>query len=171
MPTGSVTDRMPLKINRRRLVLLGCIAVVGVLTGGVLFTRRNTLDALLDTIIPRDEYGPSATEVGLAASVLSASDHNFWRKVELETALVWLNTRAGGNFASCSEHERNNIVSQMAGAGPDSVLWKAYNFVRTICMQQYYADSERAMKLGFVGPPQPEGHPNPEQAWPGSTGE
>lgn len=166
-----MTDRVPFEINRRRLLLLGCIAFISVLTGGVMFARRDTLDALLDTIIPRDEYGPSATDVGLAAHVLSAADQNLWRKIELEIALLWLNTRAGGNFASSSEHERNIIVSHMADAGPDSVLWKAYNFVRTICMRQYYGDAERAMKFGLVGPPQPEGHPNPGHAWSGSTRE
>lgn len=146
-------------------MVLGLLGVSAVVVGVMVRYRQPTLRAFLDTLIPRDEYGPSATDVGLADIVRKAAEQNHWRFIELELSLLWMNFKAGGTFASASTERRNEIVSQMEAADSSSVLWKAYNFARNTCMLHYYADARRAVKMGFVGPPQPEGHAEPWGAW------
>ena len=166
-----MTDQTSMLITRRKLLLLGGVAIVSFLLGGALFTRRGTLEAFLDTLIPRDEFGPSATDVGLTESIQEVADRNLSRKLELEIALAWLNLQAGGDFASKPEHERNAIVSRLASADRHTVLGRAYYYVRTPCMRLYYGNAERARQLGFVSAPQPEGYLDPAQAWAGVTGD
>ena len=166
----NMTERTSMHITRRKLLLLGGVAIVSFVLGGTLFARRGTLEAFLDTPIPRDEFGPSATDVGLTKEVLTAADRNILRKAELEIALAWMNLRARGNFASRNETERNAIVSRMAELKPNSVLGGAYYRTRSTCMLHYYGNADRAVQLGFVGAPQPEGHLDPAQPWAGITG-
>ncbi len=156
-------------ISRRKLFVLGFMAMCAAFAGFVLSYRRSTLEAFLDTLIPRDEFGPSATDIGLTDIIRQKAERNHWRFVELELAQVWMNLKAGGSFAGASEARRNEIVSQMEASGPDSVLWKAYHFARTHCMTYYYANAERATALGFVGPPQPDGHEEPAALWTGAA--
>lgn len=156
------------RLTRRAFLAAGGVVAAGL--GGLglyaaAYPLRGTLVAFVDTLIPEDEYGPSASQTGLVEELeRTLEDHAQFR---FKTAMVlgWLNVRARGSFASADLKTRNALVAEMAAASRRTWRRRTYMYVRERAMLHYYGDAARAVELGFMGPPQPSGHAAPWAPW------
>lgn len=170
-------------IDRRRflriasgLVLLGSSAL---LLARRLFPSRLTegervaLDALLDTLIPADEFSPSATEAGVGASIRAAATGDASYQYLLKQGCSRLEDQAterfGRPFAALLEAQRAAIVEELAGAPEGSESRAFFHRVWLDSCYHYYALPESWAGLAYAGPPQPLGfddYQSPPQPWP-----
>ncbi len=155
-------------LTRRRFLLSGGLFAVGLGALGGVLGLQPTLTALVDTIIPHDEFGPSASQVGAVEAVSARMGGSLRRQLRLRVFLAWLNLRSGGSFAAASEDRRLSLLNKIA-SGPQSSSHRRYlRQLREYTMHHYYGSASRAVGLGFVGPPQPDGHLDAHLPWTGN---
>lgn len=164
------TDRPnagPNGLTRRRFLLAGGLFTASIGAVGGLLSFQPTLTALLDTMIPEDEFGPSASQTGAVDVVTGHLSGNLGRQLRMRAFLAWLNLRSGGSFALSSEERRLKLLEKIA-SGPQSSRQRRYLMsLRSQTMRHYYGSAARATELGFVGAPQPVGYPEAHLPWTG----
>jgi hypothetical protein len=127
--------------------------------------QRKTVTALADTIIPKDDLGPAASEVGVVEMIdewISAPypQQKGDRPVILE-GLAWIETEAskrfgaGKTFAVLSPDQQHQICDDIcyhARAKPE--FRKAADFFsrfRNLAASAYYATPQGWKAIGYVG--------------------
>jgi len=127
-----------------------------------------SLPAFLDTLLPKYETSPSASEIGVDLRLIQhANDiQNYPRLLEL--GCQWLDTRAKFNgaksFWQASQTLRDQIVSQAEAEKSDSVPVLFFERIRSDAFNLFYSDSRSWTFLGISAAPQPIGyldHSNP----------
>jgi len=152
-------------LSRRRFLTATGVFALGVSAIGGVLTLQPTLTALVDTIVPEDEFGPSASQTGAVAAIQRRVNGDIARRMRLNGFLMWLNLRSGGSFALASEERRLGLLNKIA-SGPTQSLERRYLMgLRSQTMRHYYGSAARAKQLGFVGAPQPEGHLDAHLPW------
>ena len=114
--------------------------------------------AFLDTLLPRDRFGPAASELDLVDPAWNglatlASDRRFLRH-----ACQWLDQQADRPFAELDPTLRHRLVTWMAEqpAGEAPALF--YARVRDRAVMLYFRHPEIQARLGMPHPPQPRGY-------------
>jgi hypothetical protein len=153
------------RISRRIFVLGGAAVVCGVAVVSGALILQPGLKAVVDTIIPADEFGPAASETGATEAIWAAIEGRPLDQIRLRMALAWLNLRAGGSFALASEATRNAVLRELAGRPIDDPRRRFFDRIRKLTMRHYYGSAARAEALGFVGAPQPTGYPDAAMPW------
>lgn len=119
------------------------------------------LAPFLDTVLPADEIGPSATDLGVDRRFHALARRRPDLHRLLELACGWLDAearRAGAaDFAALAEAERDAIVARAEGAPPGTPPRALFDTIRPDAFRLYYSDSRSWGGLGYAGPPQPEG--------------
>lgn len=152
-------------VSRRAFLFGGSILLVGIGTLASIFVFQPTLKALVDTIIPADEFGPAASQTGAVEHLCSAMKGRISSRIQIRAAIAWLNWQAGGSFAMASAKTKIQIVTELAQSPSGSNERRFYDWVRGQTMLHYYGSAARAQALGFVGAPQPTGHPDAWLPW------
>jgi hypothetical protein len=126
-------------------------------------SQRKTATALADLILPKDQFGPAASEVGVVSMVdewVSAPypDQAADRPIVLD-GLAWLEKQSGRrfrkDFSALSDQKKKAICDDIcftATARPK--FRKAANFFsvfRSLCAAAYYATPEGWKAIGYVG--------------------
>jgi Gluconate 2-dehydrogenase subunit 3 len=153
------------RISRRAFMFGGTVIVLGVAAVSGALVLQPALKALVDTIIPADEFGPAASETGAVEAIWSSMQGRLADQLRLRIALAWLNLRAGGSFAAAGEAKRNALLNELAGRPIGDQRRRFFDWIRARTMQHYYGSAARAKALGFVGPPQPNGYPDAAAPW------
>jgi len=114
--------------------------------------------AFLDTLLPRDRFGPGASELGLVAPTWTGlgalpSDRRF-----MQDACRWLDQQADRPFAELTPSLRQRLVQWMAERPPNEPPSLFYTRVRDRAVMLYYRHSEIQARLGMPHPPQPRGY-------------
>lgn len=126
--------------------------------------QRATATALADVILPRDQFGPAASEVGVIAMVdewVSAPypQQRADRPVVLD-GLAWVEAeshkRYGGAFPTLPEGRRHAIVLDISGADgePKPEFRKPSAFFRrfrSLCAAAYFSTPAGWKAIGYVG--------------------
>jgi hypothetical protein len=157
------------RLTRRRFLIGGALTVValGALAGAL--AGRPVLAAVVDTIVPADEFGPAASQTGAVEALWAQLEGTPVEQLRLRLVLGWLNLRAGGSFAAAGEAERTALLHAMAEKPAGDPRRRVYEWVRTRTLRHYYGSAARARALGFVGPPQPRGYPDAASPWKASS--
>lgn len=126
-------------------------------------TQRKTATALADTIIPEDQYGPAASQVGVVAMLdewVSAPypEQLADRPVVLE-GLAWTEVesekRFGKAFSQLSQQHRHAICDDICfteAAKPEfRKPSEFFSRFRTLCASAYYATPEGWNAIGYLG--------------------
>lgn len=125
--------------------------------------QKKTAAALADMILPRDEYGPAASEVGVVAMIdewVSAPypQQQSDRPVVLE-GLAWVEAesarRFGKGFADLSPRQASAICDDVCferAAKPEfKQAARFFGRFRSLCAGAYYATPPGWKALGYVG--------------------
>lgn len=121
-----------------------------------------TLRAYVDVLIPADET-PSGTALGVDSKLLAAAKRQSDYQRLLDLGLDWLNRQAragfGRDFPSLGEGEQQELVSQAAAAGHDTLPRVFFEWTRADAFFHYYGrpESWRGIRH-YRGPPQPLGY-------------
>ena len=128
--------------------------------GALSAERMAVFSAFIDTLIPADELGPSASGLDVPARLIAKAGGEA-RVIRLfDRGCEWLDGQAGafgGGFASLPEADRERVV-QMAADQPERSLPEAFfKVVLRESLMLYYGRQQSWPGVGYLGPPQPEG--------------
>jgi hypothetical protein len=119
-----------------------------------------TLQALLDTLIPGDET-PAASAVGVDRTMLELAGRDAHYDRFLSAGLGWLDStaRAAGasSYVAAGEQQRIAVLQQAERERPDSLARTFFERMRRDAMHLYYSHPAAWPALGYSGPPQPAG--------------
>jgi len=134
-----------------------------------------SLAAFLGLLLPADELSPSASQVGVDASLLEEgrSDREFGRLIELGTG--WLDGQAKSQgveaFHQLAEERQLLIVSIAEHQRARSLPRVFFENMRHRAVGHYYANPRTWPGVGYSGPPQPRGFADHDQPMrPGGDG-
>ncbi|MGE5300269.1 MAG: gluconate 2-dehydrogenase subunit 3 family protein [Acidobacteriota bacterium] len=125
--------------------------------------KRRTLEALLDTLIPSDTT-PGAVQLGVSRKILGkAFEDSEYRRL-VRKGCDWLDRMAGdhkvNSFSSLGGREREELVGQAEEAPAGSLPRIFFERMRAEAFFHYYAHPASWKKIGYTGPPQPDGYPD-----------
>ena len=152
-------ENQPILSRRRFLLLIPVLALAG-LAGLSSWRNEDTLTAFVDTLLPDDEYGPSASSIGAVDALKSTFGGSSIRQAELRLLAVWLDLASGRSFSGSSPERRHAVVSKLDRLHESTIRWKIYRRARGAVMLHYFSSAERVMALGLPGAPQPDGYPD-----------
>jgi hypothetical protein len=126
--------------------------------------QRKAATALADTIIPKDDLGPAASEVGVVEMIdewISAPypQQKADKPVIIE-GLAWLDAEAGKRFvgktfAALASEQRSQICDEICSSAKAKNDFKQparfFSRFRSLCAGAYYATPEGWKALGYVG--------------------
>lgn len=122
-----------------------------------------TVTALADLILPKDDHGPAASEVGVPEFInewISAPyDANREDRETIRGGLAWLNTesfrRHGKRFDELMAAQQTPILDDICGAAPTkpehATGARFFACFRQLCLGGYYTHSATWKHLGYVG--------------------
>jgi hypothetical protein len=115
----------------------------------------------LDALIPDDELGPGALEVGVDRRMIARAQESRKYRAFLDEGCRWLDNeakkRGAESFAELSEDGRNGVVALAAAAEPNTPPQRFFRATRHTAFFLYYAEPRAWAAIGYDGPPQPEG--------------
>ena len=125
---------------------------------------QKTFRAFIDTLLPRDQFSKSGSELGVDKEIITVALNQDDYLVLIQRGCAWLNAAAKhegnrfGEFAALAEPARVKIlqVAENLGegkAGPARFLKTVLRHANTI----YYSKPAVWVSLGYQGPPQPHG--------------
>jgi len=125
--------------------------------------QRKTAKALADVILPKDEYGPAASAVGVVEMVdewVSAPypAQQADRPIIID-GLAWIeaesNKRFGKLFGDVSEEQKHAICDDICFHGTAKGEFKKgaafFSRFRSLCAGAYYGTPEGWQAIGYVG--------------------
>lgn len=122
-----------------------------------------TTTVLADLILPKDENGPAASEVGVPDFLNEWISAPYDKQREdgevIRGGLAWLNTesfkRATKTFVELSLNEQTGILDDICGAAKPKPEHKTgatfFKLFRQLCLGAYYTHSSTWKHLGYVG--------------------
>jgi hypothetical protein len=117
--------------------------------------------AYLDALIPDDELGPGALELGVDRRMIARARESRRYGTFLDQGCRWLDDeakeRGAESFADLSEEGRNDVVALAAAAEPNTPPQRFFRATRHAAFFLYYAEPRAWAAIGYDGPPQPEG--------------
>jgi gluconate 2-dehydrogenase subunit 3-like protein len=166
---------MPARLRRRRLLLQSLAALAPLPQLGAaapIFSEQaftfphDTLRALVDTLIPRDDT-PAASELGVDQALTEIVRRREDYRRLVEEGAAWLDkaarTLGAKGFAAASDEQRIVVVRQAERAGTKTLPRLLFERVRSDALSLYYAQPAAWPSLNYAGPPQPAGFLDFEQ--------
>jgi len=120
---------------------------------------RATLSGFLDTLLPADEYSPSASALGTPDRLLAEAERDPLYLRLIRAGCEWIDLQTQGEFAGAPEAARGLVVDWMSKAPRDSVPRRFFDLVRDHALVLYYSTPAGWRGTGFEHPPQPLGYP------------
>ena len=154
-------------ITRRQLLLGGLLALLpnkNILALPVSLeattpSLEDTLAAFLDTLLPNDELGPSASMVGITGSLLKDAEESPLFAKLLTNGCAWLNAQSSGSYVLLPVTYKAQLVSWMEKQAPKSTIPSLfYTHIRYRALSYYFAMPEIQTSFGLPSPPQPAGY-------------
>ncbi len=129
--------------------------------------EQETLEALLDTLIPEDET-PGALQLGVAEKIKArAAGENTYRRL-IKKGCAWLDRSAGKldvkSFAALRQENRDAVMTRAVESTADSLPGIFIRQMRSDAFHHYYGHPKSWVQLGYNGPPQPNGFPDYDKA-------
>ena len=125
--------------------------------------QKKTAAALADVIIPKDDLGPAASEVGVVAMldewISSPYPTQQADRPVVLNGLAWLGAesqkRFTKDFAALSQDQKHTICDDICFTGKAAPQFRQaatfFSRFRSICASAYYATTEGWKAIGYVG--------------------
>ncbi len=122
---------------------------------------RATLAAFVDTLLPRDAFSKSATDLGVDLQIwgFSKSSPDFRKLVDY--GCRWLNMTGGAQFSDLASEQQIAVVDWMSRADWNEIPRRFYELVRQVAVELYFSNPAALGGLPIKRSPQPEGYPPP----------
>jgi hypothetical protein len=158
-------------LTRRSLLALWGCATRGVV-GAALVSRLlgkahaagdsgRTLRVYVDTLIPADELGPGALELGVLEAIEAAAAQDAGYRRLLDLGCAWLDQQAGffgeKAFGALGENQRARLVLFASEQAFGSVPRVFFEMTQAHALRLFWARPEAWPAIGYGGPPQPAG--------------
>lgn len=155
----------PANLSRREfLILLPGLAAAGAAScsddRSTPALRPDSLSAYLDVLIPADEFGPSASELGVAQILLKRAETDQDLRGLLLVGFRWLDSQTPSGFAALPQAAREQLMTETAGKPAGSLPRSFFDILRHQCFSAYYANPQAWRGLAIDRPPQPVGYPD-----------
>jgi hypothetical protein len=118
----------------------------------------SALSALVDVLIPADEFTPSASALGVGNILLEQADSDAEFRPWLAAGMKWLDQGVPGSFILREESTRVVLLERLAGSAIGSQARTFFEILRLRTMTAYYADPRSWVGLAIDRPPQPLGY-------------
>jgi hypothetical protein len=153
-------------ISRRSVLAGATIVPVAALTAAAQAPKtalsaaeRQTLDAVVDRLVPRDELGPGALEMGAANYIdLSLADYLAAEKASFVEGLAALNALArsehGAAFAELPPEKKDMTLTAMENGAPSGLPVDSrafFNRVRRLTLEGMFGDPYYGGNRNFAG--------------------
>ena len=162
-----------MSLSRRELLRLtlgaGLLAASGYLFKDIFLpsdlsrNEEKTLAALLDTLIPDDDF-PGALRLGVPEKIQEKARGDRQYRRLIKQGCSWIDRQAGrlcsARFAEIGEKERDRILASAMESDADSLQRIFFQRVRADAFSYYYSHPDTWQPLGYGGPPQPDGFPD-----------
>lgn len=124
-------------------------------------SQRKTLSAFLDTLLPKDAFSGSATDLQVDSKLwaFAKTDARFAHLISL--GCQWLNLTGGPPFAQLSMEQQIAVVEWMSQSDWNEIPRRFYELVRQLAAELYYSDPRSWAGLPIQHAPQPDGYPPP----------
>jgi len=159
-------EKDPSQISRRTVLASATIVPVAALTAAAQAPKtalpaseRQTLDAFVDRLVPKDELGPGALEMGAANYIdLSLADYLAAEKASFSEGLAAVDAFAraehGAPFADLTPEEKDAVLTAMdngtaSGFTPNSRVF--FNRVRRLTLEGMFGDPYYGGNKNFAG--------------------
>jgi hypothetical protein len=120
-----------------------------------------TLRSYLDTLVPADELGPGALELGVLEAIEAAAGEDAGYRRLLELGCTWLDEQAAyfgaKEFGALGDNERGRLVLFASEQAPGSLARAFFETTQEHAFRVFWARPEAWAGIGYAGPPQPEG--------------
>jgi hypothetical protein len=113
--------------------------------------------AFCDTIVPADDLTPSASALGVPATILDDLRGNALGERLLGAGCAWLDAQCGGDFAAATEAARVAAAERMSAMPWESPAGRFFAVMRNTVMADYYSQPASWRGLALDRPPQPLG--------------
>jgi hypothetical protein len=123
--------------------------------------RRETLDAVLDTLLPSDALTPSATALGVGDEIMSIAPDGSQLHRLFALGTTWLDQLDDRSFAEQPDQIRHDVLRYMEDADYNQVPGRFFHLLRRMAMEIYYAQPQTYAGLQLNAAPQPKGYPPP----------
>lgn len=159
-------SKSALAVNRRDAILRlasGCLVslVSSPAFGQTATIERETLDAVIDTLLPADDVTPSATALGVSDELMSLAPKGSSLHRLLALGTTWLDTLDARSFAELPAETRHDVLRYMERADYNEVPGRFFHLLRQMAFEIYYAQPQTYAGLALNPAPQPEGYPPP----------
>lgn len=157
------------QISRRQLIFASLCSLL--LPGPQLFAAvpdtsngpadlHSTLKALLDRLLPADQYSGSASELGIDKQLLRELKQTPRLQALIIRGSKWLNKQSGGSFAALAPEYQTQLISWMAEkASKQKLPGLFFQQLRNQAVTLYYSSEAGSRDVGLTHPPQPRGYP------------
>ena len=120
-----------------------------------------TLAAYLDTLLPADEQGPGALELGVLEAIEKATAQDAGYRRLLDLGCAWLDQQAAffgeKEFGVLADSARGRLVLFASEQAPGSLPRLFFETTQTHAFRLFWAQPEAWAGIGYAGPPQPVG--------------
>jgi len=123
--------------------------------------RLSALNGFLDTLLPADDLGPAASDIGIGEDLLgfATEGSDFHRLMALGTQ--WLDGLDAQPFADLPAAMRTDVLRFLEAADENEIPGRFYRVVRQSAIELYHARADTIAGLPLNPAPQPEGYPPP----------
>ncbi len=120
-----------------------------------------SLGAVLDTLVPADEFSPSASDLGLESEMERLIADNDLLTRLFVAALGWLDEVGSRPFRELDEERQVEILTAMAASDYNRIPGRFFHIVRALTVELYFARPEAISGYPLNPAPQPAGYPPP----------
>ena len=123
--------------------------------------RAPAFAAFLDTLLPADDFGPSASALGVDREIMgfAPSGSPLYRLLALGTQ--WLDGLDARAFADLPAATRQEVLGFMQQSDENEIPGRFFRIVRQYAMHLYHTHLRARVGLPLNPAPQPVGYPPP----------
>ncbi|MFY0595026.1 MAG: gluconate 2-dehydrogenase subunit 3 family protein [Cognatishimia sp.] len=145
----------------RRDALSALAASLAIQTLPVQAQQRIDFEALkhvANTLLPRDELTPSASELGIVSEVLIAIDSQPLLYRLIAAGLGWLDQAGGRPFAGLTLEQQQQILAWAEGSDYNQIPGRFFHVLKSMFFEAYFSHPGALEGLALNEAPQPEGY-------------
>ncbi|MCE5972554.1 gluconate 2-dehydrogenase subunit 3 family protein [Sinirhodobacter sp. WL0062] len=166
MPDSDWLEAAAPRLSRRSLLFQALSAslagfAVPVLAQEGQVQSLGSLGSVLDTLLPADEFSPSATALRVDQDVMDFVAQNQLMLRLFVAALGWMDSLSDRPFGELPAQQRIAILSAMEQADYNQIPGRFFHILRSVAIEFYYARPEAIAGYPLSPAPQPAGYPPP----------
>jgi len=118
----------------------------------------DTLTQVANTLLPRDDLTPSASELGIVSEVMTAIDSQPLLYRLITAGLGWLDQVADRPFSALPAVQRQQILAWAEASDYNRIPGRFFHVTKSMFFEAYFSHPAALKGLALNEAPQPEGY-------------